>query len=199
MTHWITTWSGHTFDANDPRPEDLHAVDFAHALGNLCRFTGHTSRFYSVLEHSLFVLRIGRDRYPDAPPEVRLALLLHDAPEAYINDLSTPVKALVGDGYRAVEDKYVAAITARMGLPADAFTTDVVKDCDHRALKAEAWDLLRDHGVTGGINHPSRPPRDHYIKATVPDPNDLRLEFLSEILHLQRAMTLTTEPEENPS
>lgn len=192
-THWITTYSGHTFDAANPTPADVRAIDVAHALGHLCRFTGHTSRFYSVLEHSLFVLEVGRARFTGSGTFCRcdeLALLLHDAHEAYINDISTPIKALIGDDYRVLKDRYDDAIAERFGFTrAGYFDTAFVAEADAHALRVEAWDLLPDHGIVGGINPAGNPPRNltpgrYDLAIDAPDVDDLRKTFLYEIIRL---------------
>ncbi len=83
----ITTYTGGTFDYSKFGPDDIDIRDIAHALSHLCRFTGHTNIFYSVAQHCLLV----SEKIPGGP-EVKLAALLHDAAEAYVNDLSSPLK-----------------------------------------------------------------------------------------------------------
>lgn len=82
---FITTYTGRRFYPLDPQPPDVCIEDIAHALAMICRFNGHVREFYSVAEHSVHVSRI-------VPPEYALAGLLHDASEAYIADVSRPVK-----------------------------------------------------------------------------------------------------------
>ena len=50
---WIQTFTGKRMYPLDPKPEDICIEDIAHALSNICRFTGHTKKFYSVGEHSI--------------------------------------------------------------------------------------------------------------------------------------------------
>jgi len=69
----------------DPRPEDVHIEDIAHALTNICRFGGHTKDYYSVGQHSVLCSE-------HAPPDLALAALLHDAAEAYCGDIPRPWK-----------------------------------------------------------------------------------------------------------
>lgn len=85
MSTFITTYTGRRFYPLDPNPADVCIEDIAHALSMICRFQGHVRSFYSVAEHSVHVSRI-------VPPEYALAGLLHDASEAYIADVSRPVK-----------------------------------------------------------------------------------------------------------
>ena len=96
---WIVTYTGRRFHPLDPKPEEINIRDIAHALSNMPRFTGHTKEFYSVAQHSYLVSCLSR------PNE--LFGLLHDASEAYLCDISTPVKhSPVFDGYREAE-KYL--------------------------------------------------------------------------------------------
>jgi hypothetical protein len=85
---YIVTYTGRRFHFLDPKIDEISIEDIAHALSNVCRFTGHTKRFYSVAEHSCLV---------SALCDNRLEGLLHDASEAYMSDLSSPLKMLVPD------------------------------------------------------------------------------------------------------
>src|SRR5579885_2784587 len=84
---WIQTYCGVAFYPLDPRPEEILIEDIAHALSMLCRFTGHVKRFYSVAQHCVYVSH-------RCDPKDALWGLLHDAAEAYLNDISRPVKSL---------------------------------------------------------------------------------------------------------
>lgn len=109
---WIQTWSGVRFDLLDPRPEDVHVEDIVHALANVNRFTGHARWAYSVAEHSVNVAEL-------VSPAHRKIALLHDATEAYVNDLAAPLKRLPAlAGYRDIERGVWQAIAARFDLPA---------------------------------------------------------------------------------
>lgn len=82
----IRTFTGKLVNPLDMQPEDFDIRDIAHHLSNLCRYTGAVPTFYSVAQHSVIVARYFLKK------EERLAGLLHDAAEAYINDLSSPLK-----------------------------------------------------------------------------------------------------------
>jgi hypothetical protein len=132
---WIQTYSGIAFYPCDPIPEEVCIADIAHALSNLCRFTGHTKYFYSVAEHCVHVSRL-------CPPEHALWGLLHDASEAYVSDLSRPVKlhTALGEEYRRVEAVLQASIIAAFGLPEKEPAE--VKSADNRMLYVEAEHLM---------------------------------------------------------
>ena len=128
----IRTRGGHTFDFTDPSSNVIDIHDIAHALSQLCRFTGHTREFYSVAQHCVMVSLI-------VPPELALAGLLHDAAEAYLGDVSSPLKQMLPD-YKAIEESVETAVLASVGisLPLDPR----VKVADLIMLATEKRDLF---------------------------------------------------------
>lgn len=112
--------SGRRLDLLDPTPMDIEIEDIAHGLAFVARWNGQTlgDYAYSVAEHSLLVEAIFGRIAPRAPIKWRLAALLHDAPEYVIGDMISPVKAAVGPGYGALDERLEAAIRIRFGLPA---------------------------------------------------------------------------------
>lgn len=130
--NYIRTFTGRKFWPLQPRQDDLDINDIAHALSNICRFTGHTRLFYSVAEHSVRVAEI-------LPPDLRLWGLLHDASEAYLCDLASPVKKQCA-GYAEAEGKLEFEIATAFGLswprPFD------IKTADLTLFEAERRDLM---------------------------------------------------------
>lgn len=112
--------SGRRLDLLDPTPVDIEIEDIAHGLAFVARWNGQTRGdfAYSVAEHSLLVETLYTRICARPQPKWRLAALLHDAPEYVIGDLISPVKAAVGPGYGALDDRLTAAIHLRFGLPA---------------------------------------------------------------------------------
>jgi hypothetical protein len=131
---WIQTFSGIAFWPLDPRPDEIHIEDIAHALAMQCRFTGHVRRFYSVAEHSIHVSLL-------CDPSDALWGLLHDASEAYLVDVARPLKRLfMMDEYRAIERNLQAAIAQRFGLSPDQ--PESVGRADRVMASIEGRDLL---------------------------------------------------------
>ena len=104
---WQRMLSGRRLDLLDPTPVDVEIEDIAHGLAFVARWNGQTKGDfpYSVAEHSILVEEIFARLQPAASPKERLAALLHDAPEYVIGDMISPVKAAVGPGYGALDDR----------------------------------------------------------------------------------------------
>ncbi|MDJ0857469.1 MAG: HD family hydrolase [Dinoroseobacter sp.] len=136
---WQRMLSGRRLDLLDPTPVDIEIEDIAHGLAFVARWNGQTvgDYAYSVAEHSLLVEALYTRMIPQAPAKWRLAALLHDGPEYVIGDMISPVKAAVGPGYEALDDRLAAAIHLRFGLP--AVLPKAVKAAIKRADKVSAW------------------------------------------------------------
>jgi 5'-deoxynucleotidase YfbR-like HD superfamily hydrolase len=136
---WQRMLSGRRLDLLDPTPVDIEIADIAHGLAFVARWNGQTFGDwpYSVAEHSLLVEEIFARRQPDIAAKWRLAALLHDAPEYVIGDMISPVKAAVGPGYGALDERLSAAVHIRFGLPA-VIPARVKKEIK-RADRISAW------------------------------------------------------------
>lgn len=131
-THCMQTHSGRIVDLSRFCEEDICISDICHALSQIIRFTGHAHAPYTVAQHSLLVAEI-------APPEHRLWALLHDASEAYLGDVASPLKTLLPE-YRSLEEQFQKVIAGRFDLPWPM--PDAVKHADRVALMNEKRDLL---------------------------------------------------------
>lgn len=112
----------------------------ARALGNLPRFGGHTKRFYSVAEHSLHVSLILQDTHGIEGARYGL---MHDAHEAYVGDIPTPIKVILGRKWRDFEAMWEARIAARFALQAPRQSlAAAIKHADRVALATEMRCLM---------------------------------------------------------
>ncbi|MEI4261777.1 HD family hydrolase [Roseovarius sp. D0-M9] len=136
---WQKMLSGRRLDLLDPTPMDIEITDIAHGLAFVARWNGQTlgDYAYSVAEHSLLVEEIFRRIAPGAPAKWQLAALLHDAPEYVIGDMISPVKNAVGPGYDEMDQRLMAAIHIRFGLPATLPVA--VKKQIKKADRISAW------------------------------------------------------------
>ncbi len=129
---WIQTYTGKKFDLADPQPDMVCIEDISHALSHLCRYTGHSRAFYSVAQHSILVAS-------HLPREIALQGLLHDATEAYVGDVSWPLKQLLPE-YKVIEQRVWRVIADKFGLPEELDPR--VKEMDGILLMAEKRELL---------------------------------------------------------
>jgi uncharacterized protein len=136
--------SGRRLDLLDPSPLDVEMEDIAHGLARVARWNGQTTgaHIFSVAQHCLLVETIARQR-SQLDRQERLAVLLHDAPEYVIGDMISPFKAVIGDNYKGVEARLLAAIYVRFGLPPNpsAELTALIKAADQAAAYLEATRL----------------------------------------------------------
>ena len=116
---WQRMLSGRRLDLLDPSPVDVELSDIAHGLARVARWNGqtHGEHAFSVAQHSLVVEQVFRLQNPDCSAADCQMALLHDAPEYVIGDMISPFKAVVGGGYKAVEQRLEAAIHLRFSLP----------------------------------------------------------------------------------
>ena len=167
---WQRMLSGRRLDLLDPSPLDVEIADIAHGLARVARWNGQTAgdHAFSVGQHSLLVEQVFCDLVPGAPPDARLAALLHDAPEYVIGDMISPFKAVVGGGYRDVEQRLQRAIHIRFALPSqvqDKLVRDI-KRADQVAAYFEAT-VLAGFSLTEAAEFFGRP------RGIAPDRYDL--------------------------
>ncbi len=141
---WQRMLSGRRLDLLDPSPLDIEISDIAHGLARVARWNGqtHGDHAFSVAQHSLLVEQIFRLQNPASTPQVQLTALLHDAAEYVIGDMISPFKAVVGGGYKAVEERLQNAIHIRFALPGRAERVKAsIKKADMVAAFHEATQL----------------------------------------------------------
>ena len=151
MSNWIETHMGHRVDPLRLQPEDADLGDIAHALSQLCRFTGHTDRFYSVAQHSVLVASKARNDLE------ALYFLLHDTAEAYIADIARPVKLRL-DGIEQIEKSIHSVILEKLAPeviavfkadPAQRYRMDILLTVvDTNMCLTEADQLIAQSDIT---------------------------------------------------
>ncbi len=140
MKHCLCTYTHTPLDPLAPRQQDIKAEDIAHALSLICRSNGHTSRFYSVAQHSLNCAAEAQARGLGA--RLELACLLHDASEAYIADIVRPVKHNLPD-YLTIEAGLQGAIFEKYGLSNLSDSEQAqIRSIDDRILRCEFLELI---------------------------------------------------------
>ncbi len=150
-------WSGAFVDLLNPQPDTIELEDIARGLANTCRYGGQIRRFYSVAEHAVLVHDLVA--YLQQPSAQLLGALFHDAPEAYLHDITSPAKwamreelASGGDHdlvfcpYDTLTERMEKAIATRFDLDQATFNSHAVKLADMWALRIEARTLTRSAG-----------------------------------------------------
>lgn len=131
----MTLYSGREVDIFDLKPKDIDIEDIAHSLSNLCRYGGHCLFHYSVALHSVLC------SYEEGTREEKLAFLLHDASEAYMNDLVRPIKHRPEfEHYRNEEDKIQKLIFEKYNL--EFPFSKIVHDVDNQVLMRELKEII---------------------------------------------------------
>lgn len=140
LGYYIRTFTGRKLYWDRIAEHDYNIEDIAHALSMKCRWSGHTSKFFSVAQHSVLVAAL-------VPPEHQLNALLHDASETYMPDFPSPLKWYLRDlGFMVLSDiekDVERAIAAKFKLqyPRPA----CIKVADLQLLATEHRDLM-PHG-----------------------------------------------------
>lgn len=153
----IVTYTGRNVDPLNLSPLDVDIYDVAHALSMTCRFGGHCSEFYSVAEHAL---RLSWAMEQDGfPRDVVFLALHHDDAEAYLADISAPLKRHhylsrsarepreLQTFIEAEEDALIAILSA---FGAETTYSQEVREYDRR-ICVDEWRALMPEGSDGGF------------------------------------------------
>ena len=142
---WQRMLSGRRLDLLDPSPLDVELEDIAHGLARVARWNGQTkgAHIFSVAQHVLLVEALARQKSPTLDARGRLAVLLHDSADYVIGDMISPFKAVIGDSYKVVEHRLLAAIHLHFGLPAKLPETllKLIEAADRNAAYLESTHL----------------------------------------------------------
>lgn len=129
----FNTVSGKEINLLNPCEDDIDIFDIAQALSNICRFGGHLNQFYSVAQHSVLVMAIVEPWNAD----LALEALLHDATEAYLGDVISPLKHLLGASYKTLEANFETVIAQKFLLNNSLAAKKMIKSADIQALEME--------------------------------------------------------------
>jgi hypothetical protein len=131
---FIQIYPARKFYPFDPRPDEVFIESIAHGLAHICRYSGAGDRHMSVAEHCTLIARYLAAEHS---PEVALAGLLHDAPEALsgFGDVGRPVKGRAPIISETEDGIYRLAVAPRFGLPLDIPAE--VHEADNRIIADE--------------------------------------------------------------
>lgn len=129
----IRTNNGKFVNVFEPTADMICIEDIAHSLAHQCRFGGHLPVFYSVAQHSIMcAMHCAND-------QDRFAALMHDASEAYLLDMPSPIKARLPE-YKSIEDTLMRTIAYKFDFPYPL--PEAVKQVDRSMLEYEYNGLM---------------------------------------------------------
>jgi hypothetical protein len=173
------------FHPLDPQPDEIEIIDIAHALSMQCRFTGHTKDFYSVAQHSVYVSQ-------ECDPDDALWGLLHDATEAYMADVSRPVKKMPEmAAYKEAEARLMKAIAKRFHLRSEE--PESVKIADTLLVDIEARDLMSPRSMKWEWDGSAIGTSNFHITRTWM-PEEARERFLERFMKLSMTEARNAKP-----
>lgn len=150
---YIMTYTGRHFTLKGNDPKEICIEDIAVALSKICRFTGHIKRneIYSVAQHSIIVSKLAEA----VNPKYALIGLLHDATEAYLGDVASPLKAILPE-YKELEEKVWERIANKFRLQIEM--PGAIKKADRQALYLEKRLTAKDSKwpIFDGVAPPRR-------------------------------------------
>lgn len=167
---WVVTLSGQRFNILNPHPKDIRLEDIACSLARQARFNGHTRFFYSVGQHSCLGAQVSPTK------DIAKQMLFHDATEAYIGDLVSPVKRLLPD-FEIIEGRIHQAICEKFDL--EMPSPKVIKQIDRRLLATEVRDLITQDLKSWGISEDE--PYDFPVIPWPPEVTEARFLDLAKL------------------
>lgn len=172
----VRTYTGRDLDLANPDPAQIDIRDIAHHLSKLDRYNGAGHFPYSVGQHSLLVAQA-------LPREYRLQGLLHDATEAYLGDVVSPLKSMLPD-YRRIEGNVMKAICKRFEITFPR--PKIIKKADQAVMAAEMLQVVKWPDLARRPELPP-PPKDMAIR---PMPwQEVRDRFLERFQELKQEQT----------
>jgi len=133
----IRTFSDYTINLERPKQETIELYDIAHALSHIVRFNGHAPYPYTVAHHSIIMSYC-------IEPNYALLALLHDAAEAYLGDVTKPLKQIIGPAYPRLEKKWEKAIYKKYNVKITDLALNILKAADMEMLRKEQLMLFKD-------------------------------------------------------
>lgn len=146
--NWIQTYTGKQFFYRNINPDSIDIIDIARSLSMIPRFLGHMDRAYSVAQHSLYVSKM-------VSHEAAFWGLMHDAAEAYLNDLPAPLKWMLSE-YVKLEKVVEAAIISKFNIDVTDKIRKEAKKADIQMVVTEN-DQFRSHKIPWGYYEDIKP------------------------------------------
>lgn len=193
----IGTYNGKSLSFINPDPAQVCIEDIAHHLSLICRFNGACSEFYSVAEHScltalLYLQEQGAsDTHSSEMIRTALAILLHDAPEAYVGDQTRTLLAVpdFNAAFMAIFERVDTAIRIALDIP--VLAPEQLRKYDDAALRLEAYALTPSRGEGWNLDHVEMPDEE----LDMMDPQEAEEVFMDLYLYMREQLALALERE----
>lgn len=191
QTDWIETFTGKQFYPLEPDLRDVDIIDIAHSLSNMCRYTGHSNKYYSVAEHCILMCDFAGLAGHDILTQ--LIILLHDAHETYIGDISRPIKQSILQKSEFLYEQFKKYITQldevifeALNIPQWAVekNKDYVKFLDNTILAREKQILFPNSKNEWSL---SAPPLD--VNIWCHPPEIIEKHFLNRYKYLSKQLS----------
>lgn len=162
----IRTYTGLYMNVFEPAPEMICIEDIAHSLSMQPRFGGHLPIFYSVAQHSSRCANVANHKLISAndggDKKAAFEALMHDASEAYLMDIPSPIKAGIPE-YKVIEDKLMRVIAGKFGF--NYPFSSITKQVDSEMLHKE-WNLimLGDRNEVHKYERSIQESRDYFLR-----------------------------------
>lgn len=139
---YLKTYTGKRVDPLMVKSGDIMLEDIAHALSLMCRGNGQVVHFYSVGQHCINCAKEAKERGWNT--RLQLGCLLHDAAEAYMSDLITPIKVHMPQYYE-IEDRFLKAVYEKFGLgDLSKEEWELIMEVDRALLTYDLVELLKE-------------------------------------------------------
>ena len=169
---YITTFTGKHFTPIHPVSEEIDMKDIAHALSLICRANGHTRFFYSVAQHSITCYREAESR--GLSNRIQFGCLLHDSSEAYLSDVTRPIKAKLTE-YLIIEDQLQNMIWNHfIGEPLSDAEKKIIFKIDDEILAYEFMHLMPE-GISDDYKLIISNPKIEFVNPTIIEEEFIRL------------------------
>ena len=194
----IITTQNADVDLLRPTPDMIHAEDIALAMARTVRYNGHSDALVTLLDHVAVCDGLATEMGIE-DPQLRLAILLHDAHEAYTGDITRPVKDLINSESNGLitklEDRLDRAICAAFELPEDYLSRPdvrkVIKQIDNTALGVEVrhgWPKIVAEDRWDNVPKSTEGGKSSFYQAQSCDPEQLHIGFLTRVSALVGAI-----------
>lgn len=183
---WILTHTGKRVNLQNPQAEDVCLEDITYALARLNRFTGHADPSWSVGQHSLLCAELAR--LQGGSLELQRSCLSHDFAEAYLGDVSSPLKKCIS-GYYDLEVQHFAAICKALWLGVELEwlqpRSGKVHEIDQRAFEIEVQTFMPGHPDLPAMMPPTEDERRAFMRPLHYRPDRVERELTAWWLELK--------------